>query len=72
MAVTDIFSSEENISEHTIRNLKDKLKWKLICRYSKLSEKFMEGMSDYVEFEQIAKFQTLSEYIIDKYEVHFD
>ena len=57
---------EQNDQEQLLK-YSDKVCWKYISEYQKLSEKFIEKYSDKVDWDYISKYQKLSEKFIEKY-----
>ena len=59
--------AQQNISENFIRRHKNELPWETICSYQKLTEPFMEEMSDFLSWPDVSARQKLSEPFIRKH-----
>ena len=52
---------------HLLKNIKNKLNWKYISEFQKLSETFIEKYKDKLILQEIIKFQKLNKSLIEKY-----
>ena len=55
-----------------IRENKNKVNWKAVCRYQKLSEEFIQEFQDRVDWDCISEYQKLSEDFIREFKDELD
>lgn len=65
-------SERENLTMDFIETFADKVNWRLVTRYCKLSEDFMRKYEDKVDWVEVSSYETLSDKFVDDFADRFN